>query len=387
MTLGRVEHSEELPLQHANLPKGIPYALYAGGVPAGESPWARKLQRGLCYKSLQIMKMSLTRCFAGAVLCAWAAAVSCAPPAPGKSLRADVEVFIEEMAGKHQYDSQLLRRLFSRVEPRPSILRAMSAPSTARPWHEFRRSHVDAMRVAGGLRFWEQNAAALARARRDFGVPEEIIVATIGIETLYGRSTGSIRVLDALATLAFDYPKRADFFRGELEHYLLLIREAGLDPLTVRGSYAGAMGIPQFMPSSYRKYAVDFDGDGRRHLWGEAADAIGSVANYYRSYGWTDGEDIVVAAEVGATEVELPRTGGLERSKVADLRRSGVVPVTPLAEAAEVILIALETEGGLRYWLGLQNFYVITRYNRSINYAMAVHELARELKAQRIQRP
>jgi membrane-bound lytic murein transglycosylase B len=313
--------------------------------------------------------------------------VCCAASAPGKTLRADVEAFIDEMAGKHQYDPQLLRRLFSRVEPRPAILRAMAAPSTARPWHEFRKSHVDAMRIAGGLRFWEQNAAALARARRDFGVPEEVIVATIGIETLYGRSTGSIRVLDALATLAFDYPKRADFFRGELEHFLLLVREADLDPLAMRGSYAGAMGIPQFMPSSYRKYAVDFDGDGRRYLWGEAADAIGSVANYYRSYGWIAGGDVVVGAEVVPSEVDLPRLGGLERSKVADLRRSGVVPLAPLEDAAEVILIALETESGWRYWLGLQNFYVITRYNRSINYAMAVHEIARELKAQRTQKP
>jgi membrane-bound lytic murein transglycosylase B len=300
-----------------------------------------------------------------------------------RPLRPAIEEFIADMAGRHQYDAPVLRRLLSQAETRPSIIRAMSTPGTARPWHEFRSRNVDDARISGGVRFWQQNAQALARARRDYGVPEELIVATIGIETVYGRNTGSFRVLDALSTLAFDYPPRAEFFRGELEQYLLLTREAGIDPLTVRGSYAGAIGIPQFMPSSYRKYAVDFDGDGKRILWGDAADAIGSVANYYRSFGWREGATVVVPVEVSGSDLDPGLTRDIQpKLKVGDLKRSGIVPLAPVDDAADAALFVLETETGPRYWLGLQNFYVITRYNRSVNYAMAVHELSRDIKAQ-----
>jgi membrane-bound lytic murein transglycosylase B len=258
----------------------------------------------------------------------------------------------------------------------------MSAPSTARPWHEFRSRYIDTARIAGGVKFWEQNAAALLRASRDYGVPEEIIVATIGIETLYGRDTGTVKVIDALATLAFEYPARAELFRGELEEYLLLARETGFDSLNVRGSYAGAMGIPQFLPSSYRKYAVDFDGDGKRDLWGDPADSIGSVANYYRTFGWLTGEPVTVPVEAGESMVDAVIAAGIKpHLKVAELRRRGVVPLAPVSDEAEAALFSVETGSGLRYWLGLQNFYVITRYNRSVNYAMAVHELAREIRA------
>jgi len=176
-----------------------------------------------------------------------------APAAAQQALRPQVEAFIGEMVSKHEFGRAALRRVFSQVRPRPAILRAIAAPATAKPWFEFRSSHVDAARINGGIRFWEQNAATLARARRDYGVPEDIIVAIIGIETLYGRNTGSFRVLDALATLAFDYPPRADLFTRELEQYLLLSREGGLNALDAKGSYAGAMGLPQFLPSSYRK--------------------------------------------------------------------------------------------------------------------------------------
>ena len=304
-----------------------------------------------------------------------------APAAAQQALRPQVEAFIGEMVSKHEFGRAALRRVFSQVRPRPAILRAIAAPATAKPWFEFRSSHVDAARINGGIRFWEQNAATLARARRDYGVPEDIIVAIIGIETLYGRNTGSFRVLDALATLAFDYPPRADLFTSELEQYLLLSREGGLNALDARGSYAGAMGLPQFLPSSYRKYAVDFDGDGRRDL-NDVVDAIGSVAHYLQAFGWQPGEPVVIPAETADSEFDVVPTSGLKPEiSVGEFKRRGIVPLAPVSDSADAALFLVQTETGPRYWLGLQNFYVITRYNRSINYAMAVHDLAGELRA------
>jgi membrane-bound lytic murein transglycosylase B len=304
-----------------------------------------------------------------------------APPAAAQT-HPRIEAFIEEMAQQHQFRRASLRQLFAQAQVRPSIIRAMSAPTTARPWYEFRALYVNPARIEGGVTFWQQHAPAIARASREYGVPEELIVATIGIETLYGRNMGSFRVLDALTTLAFNYPPRADYFRRELKEYLLLAREAGLDPLAVKGSFAGAIGISQFMPSSYRKFAVDFDGDGKRDLAGTPADAIGSVANYYRVFGWRKGETAAVPAEAAGSAVDAAMTGDIKpQTKVAELRRLGIVPLAPVSDEADAALIVVETESGPRYWLGLNNFYVITRYNRSVNYALAVLELARELTA------
>jgi len=283
------------------------------------------------------------------------------------------------MVQKHQFDEHALRKLFSQVRTLPSIVRAISAPATARPWHEFRARNVDPARISGGVAFWREHAALLAKARQHYGVPEEIIVATIGIETLYGRNTGSFRVMEALATLAFNYPPRAELFRSELEAYLLMVRESGLDPMKMRGSYAGAMGIPQFLPSSFRRYAVDFDADGRRDLM-TVADAIGSVANYYREFGWQTGGTVLVPVSVSGDTEGLLKAGIKPHLKVAELKRLGVSPTTPVDEDAEAALFTAEAESGPRYWLGLNNFYVITRYNRSVNYALAVYELARELR-------
>ena len=323
---------------------------------------------------------SLVKHILTAALCLCAlASVAAAPTRP---LRPEIAEFIDEMAAQHQYDRALLQRAFSGVRPRPGILRAMAAPGTARPWHVFRARYIDDVRIAAGVSFWRQHAAVLARAAREFGVPEEIMVATIGVETVYGRDMGSFSVLEALTTLAFDYPPRAAFFRGELEQFLLLARDARFDLMRVRGSYAGAIGIPQFLPSSYRKYAVDYDRDGRVDLIGSPSDAVGSVANYYRAFGWETGGTVAVRATSG--EGTLEAIAAADNIKphilIAELKRRGVVPKGAVSDEAQATVFALETESGTQYWLGLQNFYVITRYNRSVNYAMVVHELARELR-------
>jgi len=306
-----------------------------------------------------------------------------ASPTARAQLAPEVEAFIQDMVRKHRFKDEALRKLFAQVEPNPAVISAISAPLTALPWHQFRARYVNAVRINGGVAFWREHAGTLARARHEFGVPEEVIVATIGVESIYGRNTGRFGVLEALTMLAFNYPPRAALFRSELEHYLLLTREARIDASRVKGSYAGAIGIPQFMPSSYRRYAVDFDGDGRRDLAGSPADAIGSVANYYKSHGWRAGQIIAVPAEVdGADAAALVELGIKPRLNVGELKRRGVSPAAPVEEGPAAALIAAESETGLSYWLGLNNFYVITRYNRSINYALAVHELAAELRAQ-----
>ena len=255
------------------------------------------------------------------------------------------------------------------------VLKAMSRPATARPWHEYRASQLTDARIRGGLEYWQRHADTLARARTEYGVPEEIIVATIGLETTYGRNTGGNYVFDALVTLAFSYPLRAELFRSELEQFLLLTRELRLNPLRIKGSYAGALGVPQFLPSSYRRYAVDFDNDGARDLW-DHGDAIGSIANYYKSYGWQAGEPVIVTieeqAETAGDEFRLLLERGLKpHTNVAAIRRSGVTPAEPVAEDALVAVFGALGESGMRYWPGFNNFFVITRYNRSVNYALS----------------
>jgi len=292
----------------------------------------------------------------------------------------EIQTFVQEMAERHGFSRPALERLLRETRFLNSIIRAMDAPATALPWHEFRPRHVNDARFEGGLRFWGEHAALLESAATEYRVPPEIIVATIGIETIFGRNTGRVNVLDALTTLAFGYPRRAAFFRGELEQFLLLTRENGWAPNSVRGSFAGAIGVPQFMPSSYRKYAVDFDGDGRRDLHG-VADAIGSVANYYREFGWRMGEPVVIPADIGDSQIDpLIAAGIAPHLAVSEFRKRGVVPLEVVDDGALAALIVVQTENGPRHFLALNNFYVITRYNRSINYAMTVHELASTLR-------
>ena len=302
------------------------------------------------------------------------------------ALAPEVEAFVAEMVQKHGFEEKALHRLFLHARARPAIIKAMSAPGTARPWYEFRSRYLEPGRINAGVAFWRANADTLARASQEYGIPEEILVATIGVETYYGRHTGGFKVLDAIVTIAFHYPPRAELFRSELEQFLLLGREDHIDLAGIRGSYAGAMGIPQFLPSSYRRFAVDFDGDGKRDLIRSRADAIGSVANYYKTFGWRPGEAVVVPAEADKTTLDaLLEIGIKPQLKIADLKARGVVPLVPVDDSTEAALITAEGETGPRYWLGLNNFYVITRYNRSVNYALTVHDLAQELRARMAQ--
>jgi membrane-bound lytic murein transglycosylase B len=295
-----------------------------------------------------------------------------------------VTAFIDSMAVTHNFDRRQLQRWFAQARVQQGILTSIAHPTTALPWHAFRVSHVTVARIRGGLAYWQQHAAALARASAESGVPAELIVATIGIESFYGRMAGGSAVFDALVTLAFNYPPRAELFRAELEQFLLLTRELKMNPLRVKGSYAGALGVPQFLPSSYRRYAVDFDHDGKRDLWNHR-DAIGSIANYYKGHGWRPNEPVLVAIEHSGEAPSAEFAALLERglnphTTVAVIRRAGASPALAVDDSMPVAVFAAETEAGMRYWIGFNNFYVITRYNRSVNYALAVHELAQELR-------
>jgi len=299
--------------------------------------------------------------------------------------RPDVQAFIREMAARHGFNAAQLRATFSHAQSQPSIIAAMSRPGESKPWYAYRQIFLNPKRIQGGVEFWRANEAVLAKAERVYGVPPEIVVAIIGVETQYGGNMGKYRVLEALSTLAFDYPRRADYFRKELESFLLLARAEGIDPLVPRGSYAGAMGYGQFMPSSFRSYAVDFDGDGHRDLWRNPRDAIGSVANYFSKNGWRPGQPVASPASVsgGRYSALVSRQLSQPRYSVASLRDQGVTPLEPVSNGQNAMLLELEGRDGPEYWLGYDNFFVITRYNRSQLYAMAVHQLSREIRERR----
>jgi membrane-bound lytic murein transglycosylase B len=296
---------------------------------------------------------------------------------------AQVDLFSLQMEEEHGFDAAALRNVLGLATRLDSVLAAISKPAEYKPWHQYRPIFITRDRILNGVKFWAENAAQLEAAVAKFGVPPEIIVAIIGVETSYGRNAGNYRVLDALATLAFHYPKRAPFFRNELEQFLLLTREEEVDPITLKGSYAGAMGIPQFMPSSFRAYAVDFDADGHRDIWAKPVDAIGSVGNYLQRHGWRSAQPIAslvapgpaLAAQVSET-VELKRT-------VAEFVNEGVRPIIGAAPELAAVLLAYEGTSATEYWLGFNNFYVITRYNRSPKYALAVVQLADAIAASR----
>jgi len=291
-----------------------------------------------------------------------------------------INQFIENMVASYQYDADKLHSLFSQVKLSQRVLEAISRPAEKLPWYEYRTLFLQPDRIEQGLIFWERYQTALKRADQLYGVPAHIIVAIIGVETRYGQSTGKDRVMDALVTLAFHYPERSDFFRNELEEYLLLTREQGIDPLSIKGSYAGAMGIPQFIPSSYRRYAIDFDDDGKIDIWNNPVDAIGSVANYFNQYGWEMGEMIAVPAEIQSNQyVEILNDDPEPHIRADELKKYGINQPEYVPPEALLKLLRLDTSEGEEIWLGLNNFYVITRYNHSVLYAMAVYQLSDEI--------
>jgi membrane-bound lytic murein transglycosylase B len=290
--------------------------------------------------------------------------------------------FIDEMVEKHQFNREELVQTFQRVEYRADVIAAISAPATIKPWVDYRAGFINPVRINGGVEFWKQYAATLQRAEQQYGVPQEIIIAVIGVETLYGRRAGKFRTLDALTTLAFDYPRRAEFFRNELAQYLLLAREQSFDLFAIQASYAGALGIPQFMPSSYRKYAVDFNGNGKVDILHEPEDAIGSVANYLKQYGWKTGEPVAQLTQVseGVVPVISP-----DSRTLAAWQEAGVAPVEKLQGATPPAwLLDFTVEAGKEYWLTYNNFRVITLYNNSNFYAMSVFQLASALRAAKV---
>ena len=296
----------------------------------------------------------------------------------------ELPTFIDEMQQKHDFDSEYLTTVFSAVEVKESILKAISRPAEkSKPWYDYRKIFITQKRIKGGVKFWQENAQALQRAQQEYGVPVEIIIAILGVETRYGGNVGSYRVVDALSTLAFRYPPRSKFFRKELEQFLLLTREEQMSILDPIGSYAGAMGLGQFMPSSYRAYAVDFDGDGKRDIWTNPTDAIGSIANYLNKHGWVADESIAYKTSIAGEEPTALIKKGTKTSISRDeLITAGVSLDNVPAGQDQLALIALTQRNGEEYWVTTQNFYSITRYNHSRMYAMAVTQLSEAIREQ-----
>jgi membrane-bound lytic murein transglycosylase B len=314
----------------------------------------------------------------------WLALAGCT----GNVKDAEIEqAFFEKMVSKHQFDKTELENLFASVEIKDDILKRIATPSEGLPWHKYQKIFLTEERVNAGGKFWQDNAQTLADVEKTYGVPASIIVAIIGVETSYGKKTGNYRVIDALSTLAFAYPPRSKFFLSELEQYLLLCRSQHFNPLEPLGSYAGAMGVPQFMPSSFLSFAVDFDHDGQSDIWHNTADVIASVANYFAKHDWHPGQDIAfpvtVEGEISASVSEKYKTalnGGLkpdlrlEELKSLNLKTSRLLPLE-----TKVKLLSFEQAYGEELWAALDNFYVITRYNHSPLYAMAVYQLSNAL--------
>lgn len=303
----------------------------------------------------------------------------------------NAQQFIDKMVNKHGFDRQQLQEILSQAKRLDSVLRLMDnqAPTTSvKPpsgpngaWLRYRKKFITPDNVQNGVVFWNQYEDALNRAWQVYGVPPEIIVGIIGVETRWGGVMGKTRILDALATLSFNYPRRAEYFSGELETFLLMARDEQDDPLNLKGSFAGAMGYGQFMPSSYKQYAVDFSGDGHINLW-DPVDAIGSVANYFKAHGWVKGDQVAVMANGQAPG--LPN-GFKTKYSISQLAAAGLTPQQPLGNHQQASLLRLDVGTGYQYWYGLPNFYTITRYNHSTHYAMAVWQLGQAVALARVQ--
>lgn len=285
--------------------------------------------------------------------------------------------FIDNMVSKHQFDRNELTQLFDKVAIKSSILKAMDRPAEGLPWYKYRKIFMTDVRINSGVKYWQDNQLALESVAQQYGVPEPIIVAIIGIETLYGKRTGNHRVIDALSTLGFAYPKRSKFFLAELEQFLLLCRTEQMHPLQPTGSYAGAMGIPQFMPSSYRAYSADQDGDGKRDIWANNGDVFASIAHYFIVHNWQVGADIVYPVNYQNNSYKQVLSKGLKPDTIIkSLTNFSLSLPEHLAPETKVKLFEYKTEKNTQLWLGLDNFYTITRYNHSKLYAMAVFQLS-----------
>lgn len=295
--------------------------------------------------------------------------------------REDVKAFVQELVQESNFDEAWLLQLFSQAEYKQSIIDAISRPAEKTlSWAEYQDIFLTSTRTSRGKTFMKKNEKALQRAWETYHIPPEIITAIIGVETMYGRIMGSYRVLDALSTLSFDYPPRAAFFRKELKALLLLAREERREVTELNGSYAGAMGLGQFIPSSFRHYAVDFDGDGIKDIWNNETDAIGSVANYLSEHGWRKGEVIILAVDGSAVPDESFNLGLKPSRTLAELRKRGLAGLDEnLGDEVKVSPILFQGKEGAEHWVGFHNFYVITRYNHSNLYAMAVFQLAQRL--------
>lgn len=302
--------------------------------------------------------------------------------------RPDVQTYLDSIANQHGFDRTWLNSTIAGAEHQESIIAAISRPAERTlAWHEYRDIFLTERRIAEGVTFWNANGAALEAAKERYNVPPHIIVAIIGVETNYGGNTGSYRVLDALATLGFDYPPRAEFFRGQLTEFLLLIREEGMDPSGLKGSYAGAMGLGQFIPSSYRTFAIDFDNDGRRDIWNNRTDAIGSVANYFAEHNWKGAAITAFQATSLPENVEDLVDENLKPTRTAaDFRHLGFDIPAEVPDEEPASLHRFEVEDTAEYWLCLSDFYAITRYNHSRMYALAVFQLAEAIRQRRANR-
>ncbi|MCS5707872.1 lytic murein transglycosylase B [Candidatus Berkiella cookevillensis] len=307
------------------------------------------------------------------------------------SERKDVQQFIQQMVDKHQFDRKQLTQWLNQASINQKIIDSISKPAEGLPWFKYKKIFITPSRIESGVAFWKEHQDTLKKASAEYGVPEEVIVAILGVETFYGKHAGGHRVIDALVTLGFDYPPRSKFFLSELEEFLLLTREEKWDPMTIKGSYAGAMGKPQFISSSYRRYAVDFNKTGRRDLLNSSEDSIGSVANYFKVHGWKKNQPIIFPAAVKGEQFKSLITN-LRAPKPTysynEIAGAGVglglgagMNVNTSLKGEKFALVSMEGENGLEHWLGLENFYVITRYNHSSLYAMAVYELSQNIKS------
>jgi len=306
----------------------------------------------------------------------------CSPEVRALDLdRPEIRTFIDQMVEKNDYDRKILNAVLRDAKSQQSVLDAISRPAEkTKEWHEYRAIFITDERIEAGATFWREHEQTLSRISKETGVSKEILVGIIGVETYFGRITGNYRVVDALATLAFDYPPRSKFFTRELQEFLLLVREEEMHAADATGSYAGAMGRPQFMPSSYRAYAVDSSDDGKRDIWGDWEDVIGSVANYFVRHHWKRDQPIVAQAALGDQwHGEVPKNSLKARDTVSSLSHQGVMFSTSLPAESEAQLLTLQGKDGAQYWVGFHNFFVITRYNTSVMYALAVQQLGQEI--------